>query len=144
MPSSPDVATPLWKPVVGFVGLAAFAGLLARARNARRKVAIADRGEKEDHPSASLHPPPGSDADWEQFRTNGKAVVDFIADYFQRNLRTYPVKSQVKPGYLSKTPLGTDSQRIISNRGDDFSNVLQDVRDHICLLYTSPSPRDRG
>ncbi|KAK3025984.1 hypothetical protein RJ639_041675 [Escallonia herrerae] len=37
--------------------------------------------------------------DHEEFRRQGHMMIDFIADYFQ-NIEIYPVRSQVKPGYL--------------------------------------------
>ncbi|KAI5671019.1 hypothetical protein M9H77_11383 [Catharanthus roseus] len=38
--------------------------------------------------------------DPEQFRKQGYKIIDFLADYYQ-NIETFPVQSQVKPGYLT-------------------------------------------
>ena len=130
------------KRVVGWTGIGLFSGVALAAACLRlsRPPASSSRGSNSNSSSSFSNQgqgsecedsPPGSDADWEEFRSNGKAVVDFVADYFQKHLRGYPVKSMVKPGYLAKTPLGLDSQRIISDHGDDFLNVLQDVQNHI-------------
>ena len=35
----------------------------------------------------------------EQFRTEGKKIIDWIADYYE-NIEKYPVLSQVKPGEI--------------------------------------------
>ncbi|KAF3652250.1 hypothetical protein FXO37_17607 [Capsicum annuum] len=37
--------------------------------------------------------------DPEEFRTQAHQMVDFIADYY-KNIESYPVLSQVEPGYL--------------------------------------------
>ncbi len=35
----------------------------------------------------------------EEFRRHGRAVVDWIADYYQ-NIESFPVLSQVQPGQI--------------------------------------------
>ena len=49
--------------------------------------------------SAGTPVAPASAADWERFRDDGKAAVEFIADYY-KDIASLPVKSQVSPGYL--------------------------------------------
>ncbi|EPS69821.1 tyrosine/dopa decarboxylase, partial [Genlisea aurea] len=39
--------------------------------------------------------------DPEEFRRQGHLVIDFLADYY-KNVEKYPVRSQVKPGYLKE------------------------------------------
>jgi len=112
---------------VGFLTAVTAAAIIARYLRPARPLAL---------PSASSSSSveldgPGSDADWEDFRRNGKMIIDFVADYFQKKLKTYPVKSQVKPGYLAKTPLGTNSKLVLSDTGDDVANVLKDVEKYI-------------
>ncbi len=57
----------------------------------------------------------------EEFRRNGRAVVDWIADYYQ-NIETFPVLSQAQPGQIrdslpKEPPL----------KGESFEAILQDV-----------------
>ncbi len=57
----------------------------------------------------------------EQFRTYGRTVVDWIANYYQR-IETLPVLSQVKPGEVrqqlpAEAPL----------KGEPFGNLLRDI-----------------
>lgn len=63
----------------------------------------------------SFHMPP------EEFRRYGKAVVDWIADYYQQ-VESYPVLSQAKPGEirasLPEHPPG---------KGENFEAILKDV-----------------
>ncbi|KAK1420308.1 hypothetical protein QVD17_21806 [Tagetes erecta] len=40
--------------------------------------------------------------DPEEFRKNGHMVIDFLADYYQ-SIQNFPVRSQVKPGFLLET-----------------------------------------
>ena len=48
----------------------------------------------------------------EQFRTEGKKVIDWIADYYE-NIEKYPVLSQVKPGeIIEKLPLSPPQKEI--------------------------------
>ncbi|KAI3865702.1 hypothetical protein MKW98_016575, partial [Papaver atlanticum] len=56
--------------------------------------------------------------DAEQLRENAHKMVDFIADYY-KNLETFPVLSQVEPGYLGK--LLPDSA---PNHPESLENVL--------------------
>ncbi|XP_065865254.1 phenylacetaldehyde synthase [Euphorbia lathyris] len=60
--------------------------------------------------------------DAEQLRDCAHKMVDFIADYY-KSLETFPVLSQVEPGYLSK--LLPDSA---PNQPDSLQNVLDDVQ----------------
>ncbi len=46
----------------------------------------------------------------EQFRRHGRAVVDWIADYYDR-IETLPVLSQAKPGQVRNAPTGHTSRR---------------------------------
>ncbi|WCJ39557.1 Tyrosine decarboxylase [Euphorbia peplus] len=65
--------------------------------------------------------------DSDQLRDYGHKMVDFIADYYQNlHSETYPVLSQVEPGYLSK--LLPDSA---PDQPESLQNVLDDVRDKI-------------
>jgi len=57
----------------------------------------------------------------EEFRQNGRAVVDWIADYYQ-NIESFPVLSQAQPGQIraslpKEPPL----------KGESFEAILQDV-----------------
>ena len=80
--------------------------------------------------SRSKAPAPGSADDWEKFRRDGKAAVDFIADYY-KNISNYPVKSQVKPGYLkvcTPVPQGVFGQlRIVPVMGCRDGHLLTAV-----------------
>ena len=49
-------------------------------------------------------------------------------------------ESQVK--FVMGTPLISDT--FYPNRWDYFTSVTQGENSYTCLLYTSPSPRDRG
>jgi aromatic-L-amino-acid/L-tryptophan decarboxylase len=57
----------------------------------------------------------------EEFRRHGRAVVDWIADYFQR-VESLPVLSRVKPGDI-RACLPANPP----HRGESFEAVLQDV-----------------
>ncbi len=57
----------------------------------------------------------------EQFRQHGRAVVDWIADYYER-IEALPVLSQSKPGEL-RTALPTSAPM----RGEAFQSLLDDV-----------------
>ena len=59
--------------------------------------------------------------DPEQFRKNGHAVVDWIADYYKR-IETFPVLSQVAPGQIRRSLPATAPQQ-----GEGFETILQDV-----------------
>jgi aromatic-L-amino-acid decarboxylase len=57
----------------------------------------------------------------EEFRRYGRAVVDWIADYYER-IESYPVLSQVQPGQIrASLPPAPPAQ------GEDFQAILQDV-----------------
>ncbi len=57
----------------------------------------------------------------EQFRRHGRAVVDWIADYYAR-IETLPVLSQVKPGQIRQAlPAEAPAE------GETFSAILQDI-----------------
>ncbi|KAK2981136.1 hypothetical protein RJ640_024839 [Escallonia rubra] len=63
--------------------------------------------------------------DHEEFRRQGHMVIDFLADYYQ-NIETYPVRSQVEPGYLQErlpqsAPLNPEP----------IETILKDVQKHI-------------
>ena len=57
----------------------------------------------------------------EDFRRYGRAVVDWIADYYER-VATYPVLSRVQPGEIrAQLPVSPPAQ------GEPFENLLADV-----------------
>ena len=57
----------------------------------------------------------------EQFRRHGRAVVDWIADYYER-IETLPVLSQVKPGQIRQAlPAEAPAE------GETFAAILQDI-----------------
>jgi len=57
----------------------------------------------------------------EEFRRHGRAVVDWIADYYER-VETFPVKSRVSPGEIrSLLPLRPPE------RGEAFEKILGDL-----------------
>ena len=57
----------------------------------------------------------------EEFRRHGRAVVDWIADYYQ-NIESFPVLSQVQPGQI-RASLPKDPPP----QGESFETILQDV-----------------
>ncbi|HUO33584.1 MAG TPA: aminotransferase class V-fold PLP-dependent enzyme [Candidatus Acidoferrum sp.] len=61
----------------------------------------------------------------DEFRRHGKALVDWIADYYER-VETFPVLSQVKPGEIraSLPPKPPEA-------GETFEQMLQDVDEKI-------------
>jgi len=60
-----------------------------------------------------------------EFRRHGKAVVDWIADYYER-IESFPVMSRAKPGAIrSKLP------KRAPGRGQPFSAMLRDVENLI-------------
>eukprot|EP00884_Botryococcus_braunii_P016651 jgi/Botrbrau1/366/Bobra.110_2s0022.2 len=63
--------------------------------------------------------------DVEEFRKQGKAMVDFICDYYQ-SVGQYPVRSQVETGYLR--PLLPDEA---PEHGQPFEEIMEDVQHHI-------------
>ena len=117
----------------GIFGGALAALLLLRSRGKKRPSDQTSR-RTGDQGAAGGHLPksaPCSDEDWEQFREQGKAVIDFVADYFQNQLASLPVKSRVSPGYMAQTPLGTDPSRILSEDGGEIRDLLEDVQQYI-------------
>ena len=38
--------------------------------------------------------------DTEEFRRRGKEMVDFVANYLERDVKNYPARHNVQPGYL--------------------------------------------
>lgn len=57
----------------------------------------------------------------EEFRRYGKAVVDWIADYYER-IESFPVASQIKPGEIRASLPGNAPQH-----GESFDAMLRDV-----------------
>ena len=57
----------------------------------------------------------------EQFRQHGRAVVDWIADYYER-IETLPVLSQVEPGQVRQAlPAEAPAE------GESFDAILRDI-----------------
>ncbi|KAG6434570.1 hypothetical protein SASPL_106208 [Salvia splendens] len=63
--------------------------------------------------------------DAEQLREYGHQMVDFIADYY-KNIESFPVRSQVQPGYLRE--LLPDSAPV---RPESLQDVLDDIQSKI-------------
>ena len=60
-----------------------------------------------------------------QFRTEGKKVIDWIADYYE-NIEKYPVLSQVKPGEIKASlPVAAPLQ------SESIDNMMRDVEEKI-------------
>jgi len=57
----------------------------------------------------------------EEFRLHGKAVVDWIADYYKR-IESYPVMSRAKPGEIRASLPNNAPQK-----GETFDAILRDV-----------------
>src|SRR5271166_6101069 len=57
----------------------------------------------------------------EQFRNYGRAVVDWIADYYER-IETLPVLSRVKPGKIREA-LPTEAP----GKGEALETMLKDI-----------------
>ena len=57
----------------------------------------------------------------DQFREYGRAVVDWIADYYE-NVESYPVLSQVEPGEIFDSLPAEPPQT-----GEEFTDILADV-----------------
>ncbi len=57
----------------------------------------------------------------EEFRRQGKAVVDWIADYYEK-VESFPVMAQVKPGAI-RASLSKSAPR----QGESFENMMRDV-----------------
>ncbi|KAH7662306.1 tyrosine decarboxylase protein [Dioscorea alata] len=66
-----------------------------------------------------------SPLDTNLYSKESHAMVDFIADYY-RHIEQYPVRSQVKPGYLSK--LLPDTPPIFS---EPIDTILEDIKKDI-------------
>lgn len=64
--------------------------------------------------------------DVEEFRKNGYAVIDWIADYYKR-IETLPVLSQVSPGQV-RGSLPAEAPE----HGESFDRILQDIN-HLIL-----------
>ncbi|GFQ05131.1 tyrosine/dopa decarboxylase 1 [Phtheirospermum japonicum] len=63
--------------------------------------------------------------DPEEFRRQALLVIDFLADYY-KNVQTYPVRSQVEPGYLKKrVPKSTPSDP------EPIEDILRDIQKDI-------------
>jgi len=58
-----------------------------------------------------------------EFRRHGRAVVDWIADYYE-NIESYPVLSQIQPGEI-RASLPPEPPL----RGEHFEDMLKDVND---------------
>ena len=56
----------------------------------------------------------------EEFRKQGHAVVDWIADYYSR-IESFPVLSQVQPGEIRAA-----LPQAASQSGESIENILQD------------------
>jgi aromatic-L-amino-acid/L-tryptophan decarboxylase len=61
----------------------------------------------------------------EEFRRHGKAVVDWIADYYER-VENFPVLSQVKPGEIRAS-----LPKAAPEEGEPFEKMLRDVDEKI-------------
>lgn len=59
--------------------------------------------------------------DPEEFRKNGYAVIDWIADYYQR-IESFPVLSQAAPGQIRASLPPKPPQQ-----GESFASILEDV-----------------
>ncbi|CAO2201543.1 unnamed protein product [Urochloa humidicola] len=76
-------------------------------------------------PSLGHQPAPPLDAD--EFRRQGRLVVDFIADYYKR-IHEYPVRPAVAPGFLARQLPETAPAQPVPNA---LAAALDDVRDLI-------------
>ncbi|WP_206082033.1 pyridoxal-dependent decarboxylase [Maribellus sediminis] len=61
----------------------------------------------------------------EQFRTEGKKIIDWIADYYE-NIEKYPVLSQVKPGEIISSLPNHPPQK-----GESMEQMMQDIDEKI-------------
>src|SRR6266567_3661831 len=68
---------------------------------------------------ASFHMSP------EEFRKQGHAVVDWIADYYSR-IESFPVHSQVQPGEIRAA-----LPQAAPQTGDSIENIMQDFEKHL-------------
>ena len=61
----------------------------------------------------------------EQFRKEGKKIIDWIADYYEQ-IEDYPVLSQVKPGdIINSLPDAAPQQ------GEGFDEMIKDLNEKI-------------
>jgi aromatic-L-amino-acid/L-tryptophan decarboxylase len=82
-----------------------------------------------DAPHPSFHMTP------DEFRTQGRAVVDWVADYLER-VGTFPVASRVEPGAIRAALPSQPPER-----GEPFADMLRDVDDVVLpglLHWQSP------
>lgn len=63
--------------------------------------------------------------DISEFRTKGKEVIDFIADYFE-NVNTLRVHPDVSPGFLAKTLPQT-----APSHGELYDDIVKDFEKKI-------------
>jgi aromatic-L-amino-acid decarboxylase len=61
----------------------------------------------------------------EQFREEGKKVIDWIADYYE-NIEKYPILSQVKPGEIKASLPGNPPQT-----GESMDEIMHDLDEKI-------------
>ncbi len=61
----------------------------------------------------------------EQFREEGKKVIDWIADYYE-NIEKYPVLSQVKPGEIKASLPESAPQK-----GETLNEMMKDIDEKI-------------
>ena len=61
----------------------------------------------------------------EQFREEGKKVIDWIADYYE-NIEKYPILSQVKPGEIKASLPGNPPQE-----GESMEDMMRDLDEKI-------------
>jgi aromatic-L-amino-acid/L-tryptophan decarboxylase len=61
----------------------------------------------------------------EQFRAEGKKVIDWIADYYE-NIEKYPILSQVKPGEIKASLPGNPPQK-----GESMEDMMHDLDEKI-------------
>ncbi len=61
----------------------------------------------------------------EEFRTEGKKIIDWIADYYE-NIEKYPVLSQVKPGEIKSSLPETPPER-----SESLDEIMQDIDEKI-------------
>ncbi len=66
----------------------------------------------------------------EDFRRHGYAIIDFIADYFER-IEEFPVLSQIEPDSLKKS-----LPRSAPEQGEDFGDIFADVEKLIMPAVT--------
>ena len=72
-----------------------------------------------------------------------KGSIDLIQN--EDEARNYYIKNFEKIAYVTQTTLSVDdTKEIISILREKFSNIKEPAKEDICLLYTSPSPRDLG